>query len=151
MLIIFTSIKNFMIQTFLLVYIFFACVNFARFFHRYNIDIYLTRTEFFSGNISPDFIFAIFIIFWRKIPKILENCIGSHLLSYSLNFVLWLAIKIADYHMEYTLCWLVSKVIVQIFIENKMFLMLLWVYIYTGQAEKLAWPRWESNPRPLEY
>jgi hypothetical protein len=31
-----------------------------------------------------------------------------------------------------------------------MFLMLLWVYIHTGQAEKLAWPRWESNLRPLE-
>jgi hypothetical protein len=23
------------------------------------------------------------------------------------------------------------------------------LYIHTGQAEKLAWPRWESNPRPL--
>jgi hypothetical protein len=28
---------------------------------------------------------------------------------------------------------------------NKMFVMLLWVCIHTGQAEKLAWPRWESN------
>jgi hypothetical protein len=28
--------------------------------------------------------------------------------------------------------------------------MLLWGYIHTGQAEKLAWPRWESNLRPLE-
>jgi hypothetical protein len=27
-----------------------------------------------------------------------------------------------------------------------MFFMLLWVYIHTEQAEKLAWPRWESNP-----
>jgi hypothetical protein len=31
------------------------------------------------------------------------------------------------------------------------FLMLLRVYIHTGQAEKLAWPRWESNPRSLVY
>ena len=30
-----------------------------------------------------------------------------------------------------------------------MFVMLLWVCIHTGQAEKLAWPRWESNQRPL--
>jgi hypothetical protein len=30
---------------------------------------------------------------------------------------------------------------------NMMFVMLLWVCIHTGQAEKLAWPRWESNPR----
>jgi hypothetical protein len=31
---------------------------------------------------------------------------------------------------------------------NMMFVMLLWVYIHTGQAEKFsAWPRWESNPR----
>jgi hypothetical protein len=28
---------------------------------------------------------------------------------------------------------------------NMMFVMLLWVCIHTGQAEKLAWPRWESN------
>ena len=34
---------------------------------------------------------------------------------------------------------------------NMMFVMLLWVYIHTGQAEMLAWPRWESNPRPLGY
>jgi hypothetical protein len=32
---------------------------------------------------------------------------------------------------------------------NIIFLMLLWVYIHTGQAEKFAWPRWESNPRLL--
>jgi hypothetical protein len=32
---------------------------------------------------------------------------------------------------------------------NMMFVMLLWVCIHTGQAEKLAWPQWESNPRPL--
>ena len=32
---------------------------------------------------------------------------------------------------------------------NMMFVMLLLVCIHTGQAEKLAWPRWESNPRPL--
>ena len=25
-----------------------------------------------------------------------------------------------------------------------MFVMLLWVSIHTGQAEKFAWPRWES-------
>jgi hypothetical protein len=31
------------------------------------------------------------------------------------------------------------------------FVMLLWVCIHTGQAEKFSWPRWESNPRPLEY
>jgi hypothetical protein len=30
-----------------------------------------------------------------------------------------------------------------------MFAVLLWVCIHTGQAEKFAWPRWESNPRPL--
>ena len=29
--------------------------------------------------------------------------------------------------------------------ENMMFLMLLLVYIQTGQAEKLAWPRWEQH------
>jgi hypothetical protein len=34
---------------------------------------------------------------------------------------------------------------------NIMFLILLWVYIHTGQAEKLAWPRWESNSGPLGY
>ena len=28
---------------------------------------------------------------------------------------------------------------------------ILWVYIHTGQAEKFAWPRWESNPLPLGY
>ena len=32
-----------------------------------------------------------------------------------------------------------------------MFVVLLWVYIHTGQAEKYAWPRWELNLRPLEY
>ena len=32
---------------------------------------------------------------------------------------------------------------------NMMFAMLLWVCIHTGQAEKLAWPRWESKARPL--
>jgi hypothetical protein len=31
------------------------------------------------------------------------------------------------------------------------FLMLLWVYVHTRQVEKLAWPRCESNPRPLGY
>ena len=30
-----------------------------------------------------------------------------------------------------------------------MFVVLLRVYIHTGQAEKFASPRWESNPRPL--
>ena len=30
-----------------------------------------------------------------------------------------------------------------------MFVMLLRVCIHTGQTEKFAWPRWESNPRPL--
>jgi hypothetical protein len=34
---------------------------------------------------------------------------------------------------------------------NMMFVMLLWVCIHTGQAEKLAWPRWESNPRPFNF
>jgi hypothetical protein len=34
---------------------------------------------------------------------------------------------------------------------NMMFVMLLWVCIHTGQAEKLPWQRWESNPRPLGY
>jgi hypothetical protein len=34
---------------------------------------------------------------------------------------------------------------------NMMFVMLLWVCIHTGKAEKFAWPRWESNPRPLGY
>ena len=34
---------------------------------------------------------------------------------------------------------------------NMMFVMLLWVCIHTGQAETFAWPRWESNPRPLGY
>ena len=32
-----------------------------------------------------------------------------------------------------------------------LFLMLLWVYIHNGQAEKLALPRWDSNLRPLGY
>jgi hypothetical protein len=27
---------------------------------------------------------------------------------------------------------------------NMMFVMLLWVYIHTGQAEKFAWPRWQN-------
>jgi hypothetical protein len=34
---------------------------------------------------------------------------------------------------------------------NMMFVMLLWVCIHTGQAEKFAWPWWESNPRPLGF
>jgi hypothetical protein len=34
---------------------------------------------------------------------------------------------------------------------NIMFVLLLWVCIHTGQDEKFAWPRWESNPRPLGY
>ena len=34
---------------------------------------------------------------------------------------------------------------------NIMFLMLLWVYIHTGQAEKLAWPWWESMLSQLSY
>jgi hypothetical protein len=29
---------------------------------------------------------------------------------------------------------------------NMMFVMLLRVCIHTGQTEKFAWPRWESNP-----
>jgi hypothetical protein len=32
---------------------------------------------------------------------------------------------------------------------NMMFVVLLWVFIHTGQAGMFAWPRWESNPRPL--
>ena len=32
-----------------------------------------------------------------------------------------------------------------------MFAMLLWVCIHTRQAEKFAWPRWESKPRPSGY
>ena len=32
-----------------------------------------------------------------------------------------------------------------------MFFMLLRVHIHTAQAEKFAWSRWESNPRPLGY
>jgi hypothetical protein len=39
--------------------------------------------------------------------------------------------------VDYFLCVLV----------NMVFAMLLWVCIHTGQAEKLAWPRWESNSR----
>ena len=31
-----------------------------------------------------------------------------------------------------------------------MFVVLLRVYLHTGQAEKYAWPRWESNLGPLE-
>jgi hypothetical protein len=31
------------------------------------------------------------------------------------------------------------------FVYILMFVMLLRVYIHTGQAEKFAWPRWESN------
>ena len=27
----------------------------------------------------------------------------------------------------------------------------VWVYTRTVQAEKYAWPRWESNLRPLEF
>ena len=34
---------------------------------------------------------------------------------------------------------------------NMMFVVLLWVHINTGQAEKFAWPRWESNLWPLGY
>jgi hypothetical protein len=33
--------------------------------------------------------------------------------------------------------------------QVNMFVMLLWVCIHTGQAEKFAWLRWESNPPPL--
>jgi hypothetical protein len=35
-----------------------------------------------------------------------------------------------------------------------MFVMFLFfgvmMHIHTGQTEKLAWPRWESNPQPLQ-
>ena len=31
-----------------------------------------------------------------------------------------------------------------------MFVVLLWVYIHTGQVEKYAWPRWELNLWSLE-
>jgi hypothetical protein len=32
-----------------------------------------------------------------------------------------------------------------------MFVMSLWVCIHTGQAEKFAWPRWESNTNTHKY
>jgi hypothetical protein len=49
-------------------------------------------------------------------------------------------------NMCYSLCVLVLCTQV-----NMMFVMLLWVCIHIGQAETFAWPRWESNPRPLGY
>jgi hypothetical protein len=51
----------------------------------------------------------------------------------------------------YSKTWYFLCVLVLCTQVDMMFVMLLWVCIHTGQAEKFAWPRWESNPRPLGY
>ena len=97
-----------------------------------------------------------YLTMWLLTLQLFKNSIDTreklrlnlHSLSVSELLEYWRKSSTFDTNVFYDHVFFCVCVLV-ICTQMNMFLTLLWVYIQNGNAEKLAWSRWESNPRLL--